>query len=106
MSRIALVAFALAIAVASLDFARAQPQAQQYGIGRPATPDEIKTETSPWLQTERDCPKVMAPSNKVARFTTVVVLSVMATAVKGSTATPHTLDGEGRSRAKTRIDGW
>jgi cytochrome c len=43
MSRITLVALALAIAVVSLDFARAHPQAQQYGIGRPATPEEIKT---------------------------------------------------------------
>jgi len=42
MSRIALVALALAIAVVSLDSARAHPQAQQYGIGQPATPDELK----------------------------------------------------------------
>jgi cytochrome c len=42
MNRIALLSLALAIAVVSLDLTQAHPQAQQYGIGRPATPDELK----------------------------------------------------------------
>lgn len=43
MNKIAFVRLALAIAIVSLDFAPAHPQAQQYGIGRPATPDELRT---------------------------------------------------------------
>lgn len=43
MNKIALVAFALAIAGVSLVFSQARPEAKQYDIGRPATLDEIKT---------------------------------------------------------------
>lgn len=43
MNKIAFVTFVLAVALVTLDFARARSQAQHDGIGRPATPEELKT---------------------------------------------------------------